>query len=79
MIASGLLPLILSWSCPSVASAAASAAPRRGQRALGGRRAREGSGPGLGADPEEAAGPPLDGVRVRSDSNGYGFDIQEGV
>lgn len=51
MVQPSLTPFILSWSCPSVASAAASAAPRRGQRALGGRRPRGGKGswPGRGS------------------------------
>uniref|UniRef100_A0A3P9IVN6 RUN domain-containing protein 3A n=1 Tax=Oryzias latipes TaxID=8090 RepID=A0A3P9IVN6_ORYLA len=51
VVQSSLTPFILSWSCPSVASAAASAAPRRGQRALGGRRPRGGKGswPGRGS------------------------------
>lgn len=40
---------------------------------------RGGRGPGLGTDPEEAPGPPLDGVGLHSDSNGYGSDIEKGV
>lgn len=46
---------------------------------LVGHLARGGRGPGLGTDPEEAPGPPLDGVGLRSDSNGYGSDIEKGV
>lgn len=41
-------------------------------------KGREG-GPGLGTEPEEAPGPPLDGVGLHSHSNGYGSDIEEGV
>lgn len=44
-----------------------------------GHRARVGRGPGLGTDPEKAPGPPLDGVGLHSDSNGYGSDIEKGV
>lgn len=33
----------------------------------------------MGTDPEEAPGPPLDGVGLHSDSNGYGSDIEKGV
>lgn len=58
--------------------AAASAAPRRGERVFVGQR-RGGRGPGLAKDPKEAPGPRLDGVGVHSDSNGYGSDIEEGV
>lgn len=51
----------------------------KGQRVFVGHRALGGRGPGLGTDPEEAPGPPLDGVGLHSDSNGYGSDIEEGV
>lgn len=44
-----------------------------------GLRARGGRGPGLGTNPEEAPGPPLDGVGLYTDSNGYGSDIEKGV
>lgn len=44
-----------------------------------GHKARGGRGPGLGTDPKEAPGPPLDGVGLHSDSNGYGSGIEEGV
>lgn len=44
-----------------------------------GLRAHGGRGPGLGTNPEEAPGPPLDGVGLYSDSNGYGSDIEKGV
>ncbi|KAF3846088.1 hypothetical protein F7725_003166 [Dissostichus mawsoni] len=33
----------------------------------------------MGTDPEEAPGPPLDGVGLHSHSNGYGSDIEKGV
>lgn len=64
---------------PPPAAAAASVAPRRGQRVFVGHRARGGRGPGLGTDPEEAPGPPLDGVGLHSHSNGYGSDIEKAV
>ncbi|KAA8585435.1 hypothetical protein FQN60_004129, partial [Etheostoma spectabile] len=60
-------------------AAAASVALRRGQRVFVGHRARGGRGPGLDTDPEEAPGPPLDGVGLHSHSNGYGSDIEKAV
>lgn len=51
----------------------------KGQRVFVGHRARGGRGPGLGTNHEEATGPPLDGVRLHSDSNGYGSDTEEGL
>lgn len=53
--------------------------PREGQGVFVGHRARGGRGPGLGTDPKEAPGPPLDGVGLHSHRNGYGSDTKKGV
>ncbi|KAF7658994.1 hypothetical protein LDENG_00004680 [Lucifuga dentata] len=70
---------LLSLLSSNISSGIIPVAPRKGQRVFVGHRVREGRGPGLGTDPEKAPGPPLDGVGLCSESNGYGSDIEKGV